>query len=84
MHHGNAQMKRQRINKRKRAAEIREMENVHDNEALCNEAISPERRTRGMYSRGRFQIRFGLGGWPPRVWGGDARGWSLVTVLTRL
>lgn len=77
-------MKRSGIDKRKRAAEIREIVKVHDDEALCKGATSPERRTRDTYSHARFRIRFGLGGWPARVRGGDVRGWNLVTIPTLL
>jgi hypothetical protein len=60
------------------------MGKVHGSEALCKGAISPERRTRDTCSHGLFRIRFGPGGWPARVRGGDGRGWSLVTVPTWL
>jgi len=70
--------------KRKRVAEIREIEKVRHNEALCKGAVSPERRTRDTYNHALFRIRFGLGGWPARVRDGDGRGWSLVTVPTWL
>ena len=76
-HQENAQMERIRIriDKRNRVAEIREIEKkVHDNKASCNGAISPERRTRDTYNHGPLRIRFGLGGSPARVLGGDGRG----------